>query len=338
MKKILCYLIFFLCFISFISEAAGKKEKFKPDGKELFIINEYAPVARIQVHTAPEVGTSKFLPIEKYKGMVGYVDKIIKTNYDSYKKIVLKNGDVFYLDKTSFGTSEPKYESEEYLISMGEYEKVKNNVEGTKKIKLHNISDISVQAATAGKDGIYNVTLSNGLTLRWNDFKVLQNFIKNITDETDVKLLINTLKGGGIYLYYDDIDDFYQISMGGNSPLELFLKIFGTKKIMPVAKVTYGGSNWVFADSFVVFQNGKRLSRNNVQFKRDSRSVVVEWYNFACPKEDLDSIRLLDENEEATVRFYGSNYNKDKQVDKESIKKIKEIITLYDMLTKYYAI
>ena len=336
MKKVLCYLIFFLCFTSFISDAAGKKEKFNPDGKELFIINEYAPVARIQVHAAPEIGTSKFLPIEKYKGMIGYVDKVIKTKYDSYKKIVLKNGDVFYLDKTSFGTSEPKYESEEYLIGIEEYEKVKNNIEETKKIKLYNISDISIQTATAGKGGIYNVTLSNGLTLRWSDFKVLQSFIKNITNEADAKLLINTLKEGGIYLYYDDIDDFYQISMGDGASLELFLKIFGAKKIMPVIKATYSGSNWVFANSFVVFQSGKKLSRNNVQFKRDSRSSVVEWYNFACTKEDLDSIRLLDENEEATIRFYGSNYNKDKRIEKENIKKIKKIILLFDMLTKYY--
>lgn len=338
MKKILCYLVFLLCFISFISEAAGKKEKFKPDGKELFIINEYAPVTRIQVHTVPEIGTSKFLPIEKYKGMVGYVDKVIETKYDSYKKIVLKNGDVFYLIKTSYSSSNPKYESEEYLISMEEYEKVKNNVEETKKIKLNNISDISIQVATAGKYGIYDVTLSNGLNLRWNDFKILQNFIKNITDETDAKLLINTLNEGGIYLYYDEIDNIYQIYMGGNSTFEMFLKIFDAKKIMPVAKVTYSDSNWVFANSFVVFQNGKKLSRDNVQFKRDSKSVVVEWYNLVCSKEDLDSIRLLDENEEATVRFYGSNHNKDKQISTESIKKVKKIIVLYDMLTKYYTI
>jgi hypothetical protein len=336
MKKFLFCLIFILFFISYGSHAAGKKERYNPDGKELFIINEYTPESRIAVHTAPKIGAFKLLPIEKYKGMVGYVDKIIKTDYDYYKKIVLKNGDVFYLNKNSLGSQESRYESEEYLISMEEYEKIKNRVEEIKRIKLDNLSDIFIREATVGKNGVYNVTLSNGLTLRWNDFKVLQNFIKNITDETDAKLLINTLNNGGIYLYYDDIDDFYQISMDGNSPLEVFLKIFGAKEVMPVAKVTYGGSSWVFANSFVIFQNGKKLSRDNVQFKRDSKSSVAEWYNFVCSKEDLDSIRLLDENEDATVRFYGSNYNKDKQVDKESIKKIKEIIALYDMLTKYY--
>jgi hypothetical protein len=76
-----------------------------------------------------------------------------------------------------------------------------------------------------------------------------------------------------------------------------------------------------------------------LEYKNSRRAIELhcdEWYNFVCSKEDLDSIRLLDENEDATVRFYGSNYNKDKQVDKESIKKIKEIIALYDMLTKYY--
>ena len=188
------------------------------------------------------------------------------------------------------------------------------------------------------KDTIYTVRLSNGLVLDWSVFKALQNLTKKINNETDARLLLTTLKNGVISLKYDHIDNFYQITMSGNSPFEMYLNISSAGMLSPFIEVRYHGSDWVFANSFVVFQNGKRLSRNNVQFKRYNSSTVDEWYDFTCSKEDLNSIRLLDENEEATVRFYGSDYNKDKQVDKESIKKIKTIIVLYDMLTKYYTI
>ena len=338
MKKILCYLMLVLTFISFDSLGSVKKEKYKPDGKELFIINEYTPNVRVIVNSAPQIGTQTFLPVEKYKGMQGYVDKIIKTKYDNYKKIVLQNGEVFYLEQTNFSSSEPKYQSEDELINTDEYQKLKNKIEETKKIKFENLNDISVQKVTATKNGIYEITLSNGLNLRWNDFKILQKFVKNISDETDVKLLLNTLKEDRIYLYYDEIDDFYQIYMGGSSPLEMFLKIKSAGQIIPVVGVSYSDSRWVFADSFVVFQNGKKLSRNKVNFKRESSSVVIEWYNFVCPKEDIDSLRLLDENENATIRFYGSDHNRDKKIDKEYIGRIKKIIKLYNMLTKYYTI
>lgn len=126
--------------------------------------------------------------------------------------------------------------------------------------------------------------------------------------------------------------------MGDSFPLEMFLKVKRAGQIIPVVGVSYSDSRWVFADSFVVFQNGKKLSRDEVNFKRESSSVVIEWYNFVCQKEDIDSLRLLDENENATIRFYGSDHNRDKKIDKEYIGRIKKIIKLYDMLTKYYAI
>ena len=133
MKKILFCLLFVLSFISFDSLGAVKKEKYKPDGKELFIINEYTPNVRVIVNSAPQSGTKTFLLVEKYKGMQGYVDKIIKTKYDNYKKIVLQNGEVFYLDQTNFSSSEPKYQSEDELINTDEYQKLKNKIEETKK-------------------------------------------------------------------------------------------------------------------------------------------------------------------------------------------------------------
>ena len=343
MKKILFCLLFVLSFISSAeyksdfpntSPSAIKKEKYNPDGKEKFILNEFSFFSGMLVKTSPKSKTT-LLNTEKYAGMEGYVDKIISTDTYDYKKIIFKNGDVFYLSSDFL---KKKYDSDELLTTPEEYKKVSKLVEDTKKLKLENIDDVYIQKVIVQKDVIFTVRLSNGMVLDWGVFKALQNLIKKINNETDARLLLTTLKNGVISLKYDPIDNFYQITMSGNSPFEMYLNISSSGGLSPFVEVRYHGSDWVFANSFVVFQNGKRLSRDNVQFKRDSSSTVDEWYDFACPKEDLDSIRLLDENEEATVRFYGSNYNKDKQIDKESIKKIKEIIVLYDMLTKYYAI
>ena len=343
MKKILFCLLFVLSFISSAEYQSGipstspssiKKEKYKPDGKEKFILNEFSFFSGMLVKTSLKSKTT-LLKTEKYAGMEGYVDKIISTDTYDYKKIIFKNGDVFYLSSDFL---KKKYDSDELLTTPEEYKKVSKMVEDTKKIKLENIDDVYIQKVIVLKDAIFTVRLSNGMVLDWGVFNALQNLIKKINNETDARLLLTTLKNGVISLKYDDIDNFYKITMSGSSPFEMYLNISSAGVLSPFVEVRYHGSDWVFANSFVVFQNGKRLSRDNVQFKRDSSSTVDEWYNFACPKEDLDSIRLLDENEEATVRFYGSNYNKDKQVDKESIKKIKEIITLYDMLTKYYTI
>lgn len=342
MKKILFCLLFVLSFISSAeyqsstpstSPSAIKKEKYKPDGKEKFILNEFS-FSNMLVKTSPNSKTT-LLEIEKYGGMEGYVDKIISTDIFDYKKIILKNGDVFYL---SSDVLKKKYDSDKLLITPEEYKKVSKMVEDTKKLKLQNIDDIYIQKVIVEKDAIYTVRLSNGLVLDWSVFKALQNLTKKINNETDARLLLTTLKNGVISLKHDHIDNFYQITMSGNSPFEMYLNISSAGMLSPFIEVRYHGSDWVFANSFVVFQNGKRLSRNNVQFKRYNSSTVDEWYDFTCSKEDLNSIRLLDENEEATVRFYGSDYNKDKQVDKESIKKIKTIIVLYDMLTKYYTI
>lgn len=62
-----------------------------------------------------------------------YVDKIIKTKYANYKKIVLQNGEVFYLDQTKFSSFEPKFQLEDELITVDEYQKLKNKIEETKK-------------------------------------------------------------------------------------------------------------------------------------------------------------------------------------------------------------
>lgn len=85
------------------------------------------------VNSAPQSGTETFLPVEKYKGMKVYVDKIIKTKYANYKKIVLQNGEVFYLDQTKFSSFEPKFQLEDELITVDEYQKLKNKIEETKK-------------------------------------------------------------------------------------------------------------------------------------------------------------------------------------------------------------
>lgn len=62
-----------------------------------------------------------------------YVDKIIKTKYANYKKIVLQNGEFFYLDQTKFSSFEPKFQLEDELITVDEYQKLKNKIEETKK-------------------------------------------------------------------------------------------------------------------------------------------------------------------------------------------------------------
>lgn len=343
MKKVLFCLMLFFSFFSLAEYQSStpstdlstiKKEKYKPDGKEIFILNEFSLSSGMLVKTSLKSKTT-LLQIQKYGGMEGYVDKIISTDIYNYKKVIFKNGDVFYL---SSDILKEKYDSDKLLITPEEYKKISKMVEDTKKLKLQNINDVSIQKVIVEKDDIYNVRLSNGLVLDWNVFEALQNLTRRINNETDSRLLLTALKNDVISLKYDHIDNIYQVTMSGNSPLEMYLNISSSWTITPIVEIRYHGSEWVFANSFVVFQNEKRLARDNVIFKRYSSSNVDEWYDFVCSKEDIDSIRLLDENGSAIVRFYGSDYKADKEVSKESIKKIKGIIALYDMLTKYFEV
>lgn len=102
MKKVLCYLMLVLSFVSFDSSALIKKEKYNPEGKELFIFNEYSSAAiklnhYDSLYSSPNEYSDFYPSYKKYKGMEAYWDKDVKVGRDLYKKLILKNGEVLYI-------------------------------------------------------------------------------------------------------------------------------------------------------------------------------------------------------------------------------------------------
>ena len=341
MKNLFIILIVFIASINF---ANAKIQEYNPNGKEEYVFDEnnanaIANNGYMELSKRPAPKTSVKLPYYKYKGMRSYVEKEIKGDYGTYYKLVLQNGEIFYAWRFSSEDKNTEHSLNSYITKYEAYKNLKGEISEFSDIKLSNT--IKVDKVLTEGDKIFNVVLSNGAKYFGNSIKDAQILLSKITDEDDKDEVLNILNKDDIFLSYDKVENTFFLTMDVNSPpISMFVKIIiDEKKLLLITRVLYTGDDWLFSKKFLIYQNDKKFIKNNINFIREVKYRVREYYNFITDNNYVDYIKNLtdtDDTDDTLIRFYGEHKICDKEIDSQKINRMKKIIRLYEILEKYY--
>ncbi|MCX8648984.1 hypothetical protein J3U21_01370 [Gilliamella sp. B2776] len=334
MKKVCCYLFLILTVVSFSSSALIKKEKYNPADKDIFVFDQYSAEAinlkkYSGLYSEPNARSLFYPSYKKYNGMEGYLDKEVKVGNKIYYKIVLKNGEVLYLNDLN---------SYNQIVSAKNYQKRLDEIEKLKEIKFPNIDDLyvtKVETDSKSKD-IYIITFSNGLRLRNANLYGLLSLSKKITNPNDLHRFIDIINTDDINFTYNSQNNIIKIELK-SEPLSIETFIFKEKLYTTTVTAIFSSKERLFIDHFKIFQNDDIYeSSSDLTFKSKSGSTVYEWTKFILNNQFVSYINSLNDKDQVIVRFYGSRKNVERKIDPKTIAKIKKISILNNLLTKYF--
>lgn len=336
MKNLFVILIVFITSINF---ANAKIQNYYPDGKEEYIFDEnnanaIANNGYMELSKRPTPKTSVKLPYDKYKGMRSYIQKEIKDDPWIYYQLRLQNGENYYVSQL---TSDAKDGGSlnSYITKYEVYKNLKGEISEISDIKLSNT--IKVDKVLTKGDKIFNVVLSNGAKYFGKSIKDAQILLSKITDENDKDEILNILNKDDIFLSYDKVENTFFLTMDVNSPpISMFVKIIDGKELLLITRVLYTGNDWLFSKKFLIYQNDKKFIKSSIDFIREVKYGVREYYNFITDNNYVDYIKNLTDTDETLIRFYGEHKNSDKAIDSKKINRMKKVIRLYEILEKYY--
>lgn len=337
MKNLFIILIVFITSINFSN---AKIQDYNPNGKEEYIFDEnnanaIANDGYMNLNKSPKPKTSVKLPYDKYKGMRSYIQKEIKGDYDTYYKLVLQNGEIFYAWRYSSEDKNAEYSLNSFITKYEVYKNLKGKISEISNIKLSNT--IKVDKVLTEGDKIFSVVLSNDAKYFGNSLKDAQMLLSKITDENDKDEVLNILNKDDIFLSYDKIENTFFLTMDVNSPpISMFAKIIDGKELLLITRVLYTGKDWLFSKKFLIYQNDKKFIKNNIDFNREVKYGVKEYYHFKADNNFVDYIKSLTDTDDTLIRFYGKNNHTDKAIDSKKIKRMKKVIRLYEILAKYF--
>lgn len=337
MKNLFIILIVFITSINFSN---AKIQDYNPNGKEEYIFDEnnanaIANDGYMNLNKSPKPKTSVKLPYDKYKGMRSYIQKEIKGDYDTYYKLILQNGEIFYAWRYSSEDKNAEYSLNSFITKYEVYKNLKGKISEISNIKLSNT--IKVDKVLTEGDKIFSVVLSNDAKYFGNSLKDAQMLLSKITDENDKDEVLNILNKDDIFLSYDKIENTFFLTMDVNSPpISMFAKIIDGKELLLITRVLYTGKDWLFSKNFLIYQNDKKFIKNNIDFNREVKYGVKEYYHFKADNNYVDYIKSLTDTDDTLIRFYGKNNYSDKAIDSKKIKRMKKVIRLYEILAKYF--
>lgn len=337
MKNLFIILIVFITSINFSN---AKIQDYNPDGKEEYIFDEnnanaIANDGYMNLNKSPKPKTSVKLPYDKYKGMRCYIQKEIKGDYDTYYKLVLQNGEIFYAWRYSSEDKSAEYSLNRFITKYEVYKNLKDKISEISNIKLSNT--IKVDKVLTEGNKIFSVVLSNGARYMGGSLKDVQMLLSKIPDENDKDEILNILNKDDIDLVYDKIENTFFLTMDVNSPpISMFVKIIDGKELLLITRVLYTGKDWLFSKKFLIYQNDKKFIKSNIDFNREVKYGVKEYYNFKVDNNYVNYIKSLTDTDDTLIRFYGKNNHSDKVIDSKKIKRMKKVIRLYEILEKYY--
>ena len=333
MKKVFCCLFLILSVVSF-SSSAIKKEKYNPIDKDIFVFDQYSADAinlkkYSGLYSEPNTRSLFYPSYKKYNGMEGYLDKEVKVGNKTYFKLVLKNGEVFYLNDLN---------SYNQIVSVKNYQKRLEEIEKLKEIKLPNIDDLyvaKVETDPKSKD-IYIITFSNGLRLHNADLNGLLSLSEKITNPDDLHQFINIINNDNINFTYNAQNNIIKVELK-SEPLSIESFIFKEKLYTTTVTAILSSKERLFIDDFKILQNDNIYEpSSDLTFKSKSGTTVYEWTKFILNNQFVSYINSLNDKNDVKVRFYGSRKNVEKKIDSKTIAKIKKLSTLNALLTKYF--
>lgn len=120
---------------------------------------------------------------------------------------------------------------------------------------------------------------------------------------------------------YADANRFcLYIGKRGNSPP--FLRL----------EVRYVADDWLFIKSFTVVADGRKFESGPVQFERDHRSTIWEWYDVQVGSRELVIINAVVASKKATIRFYGDKYHADREISDAQKRALQNVLDAFASL------
>ena len=261
--------------------------------------------------------------------MEGYLDKEVKVGNKIYFKLVLKNGEVLYLNDLN---------SYDQIVSVKNYQKRLDEIEKLKEIKLPNIDDLyvaKVETDPKSKD-IYIITFSNGLRLHNADLNGLLSLSEKITNPDDLHQFINIINTDNINFTHNAQNNIIKVELK-SQPLSIESFIFKEKLYTTTVTAILSSKERLFIDDFKIVQNDNTYeSTSDLISKSKSDTTVYEWTKFILNNQFVSYINSLNDKNVVKVRFYGSRKNVGKKRDSKTISKIKKLSTLNALLAKYF--
>lgn len=271
--------------------------------------------------------------IEKYYGSKARFESPtpIKSEYgENVFKIKILNGPTIF-----FSTKKDDPFDNRGIISLSSY---------NKKIKLTGTAVIEGSSITISKvihDYGYEYTLSTGQTFYEDEFTNLKSILRYINKDNE-KEFLNLIDG--LSISKDDVDDIFFISMKSDihtrfqdkSPLSPYVGFNPKEKTAWVRlKLYYADDRWLFIKKALIKTDDYKQEYNYLTFKRDNSSGIIwEWNDSAATNDDIEMLKKVVNGDKTIVRFYGDQYHDDRLVSAKQKKKISNVISMHDLLSK----
>ncbi|WP_338813444.1 hypothetical protein V9L05_18840 [Bernardetia sp. Wsw4-3y2] len=99
-------------------------------------------------------------------------------------------------------------------------------------------------------------------------------------------------------------------------------------------KIQYAADDWLFVKSYLIKIDEQKFNFIPNEVKRDnSGGKIWEWSDDLIKEDKIEIIKAISEAKSVKIRYIGSDYYHDRNLSSKEIKAVKEILTVYNLLT-----
>lgn len=99
--------------------------------------------------------------------------------------------------------------------------------------------------------------------------------------------------------------------------------------------IYYYASDWLFVKDCTFHIDGKNHYMKLNDFKRDnSDGYIWEWSDTLATAEDIETLKKIANSKDAYIRFNGSNYKFDYEVEIEEKRQLREILLAFESISE----
>jgi len=100
-------------------------------------------------------------------------------------------------------------------------------------------------------------------------------------------------------------------------------------------RVQYAASDWLFIDSYFISVDGTKYRPSSMDWERDNGGGKIwEWSDTTPSDSDLRMTRAIIASKNATIRFQGSQYYKDRVIPKQEKQALQRVLDAYEALSR----
>ncbi len=306
---------------------------YSPSGKEEFVFNEKDASLQKYGYDKFCPDTSTFacynrLPYKTHVGTKGYFDteKPVKKDFSGYEfyPVVLENGNKYYfVSNKKYGG---KYGTLSPIISLSQYNEV-NSFSSEPLVPGSDIHLVSNEVSYGSR--LYK--LSNGELVSEKRLKLLREVSSRYGNTPEIAGLLL-----GMTIDKDEVENRYFISPQGDSlrsEAKMYIGVNDEKQWLRF-KVKYYGDDWLFVNSYKVAADDYRWQSPKMEFKRDNSSGDVwEWVDISATSKEIEVAKKLANADKSTIRFQGSKYYSDKDLDGDQKKSLLNVLKLFELMS-----